>query len=241
MEQGQPAPRLPARARPRPQANTVAQQALSNIRTVYAFNGEERTVQAYGGMLDHPMKAGGGGRCMAQAERRAVRSRGVPRTRTTTAVNNIAPAVAATALAPQGARARPHPPARGSAPGGPCRPRRWASARASLAASSWASPTASPTAPMVRPATGRPHLACSTLSPGARLPPALPAADPGASPESTPPLHCLRPAPTPLRSAGAVVRLHAHHRRRLHRRRRGQRAVCRWAWQRRLVQWGARG
>lgn len=40
------------------QANSVAQQALGNIRTVYAFNGEQRTVESYSSTLDHPMKVG---------------------------------------------------------------------------------------------------------------------------------------------------------------------------------------
>eukprot|EP00887_Chlorella_sp_A99_P002677 scaffold6.g2677.t1 len=39
-------------------ANSVAQQALGNIRTVYAFNGEERTVAAYEAVLEHPCKVG---------------------------------------------------------------------------------------------------------------------------------------------------------------------------------------
>lgn len=39
------------------QANSVSQQALGNVRTVYAFNGQERTVKTYASMLDHPMKA----------------------------------------------------------------------------------------------------------------------------------------------------------------------------------------
>ena len=39
-------------------ANSVAQQALGNIRTVYAFNGEDRTVQTYDDVLDAPTKQG---------------------------------------------------------------------------------------------------------------------------------------------------------------------------------------
>ena len=37
-------------------ANAIAQQALGNIRTVYAFNGEERTVEHYISSLDTPVK-----------------------------------------------------------------------------------------------------------------------------------------------------------------------------------------
>jgi len=40
-------------------ANSIAQQALGNIRTVYAFNGEERTLEAYSKSLDEPVKVGG--------------------------------------------------------------------------------------------------------------------------------------------------------------------------------------
>lgn len=38
------------------EANSIAQQALANVRTVYAFNGAERTVEAYAACLDTPMK-----------------------------------------------------------------------------------------------------------------------------------------------------------------------------------------
>lgn len=37
-------------------ANTIAQQALSNVRTVYSFNAEERTVNAYSGCLEQPLE-----------------------------------------------------------------------------------------------------------------------------------------------------------------------------------------
>ena len=37
-------------------ANSIAQQALGNIRTVYAFNGEERTLEAYSASLQPPLK-----------------------------------------------------------------------------------------------------------------------------------------------------------------------------------------
>ena len=39
-------------------ANTISQQALGNIRTVAAFNREERVVQDYSASLDYPLKAG---------------------------------------------------------------------------------------------------------------------------------------------------------------------------------------
>jgi ATP-binding cassette, subfamily B (MDR/TAP), member 1 len=39
-------------------ANSLAQQALANVRTVYAFNGEERTVNEYDHALDAPLKVG---------------------------------------------------------------------------------------------------------------------------------------------------------------------------------------
>ncbi|KAL4457545.1 hypothetical protein ABPG75_012410 [Micractinium tetrahymenae] len=39
-------------------ANSIAQQALGNIRTVYAFNGEQRTLDAYSGALDEPVGVG---------------------------------------------------------------------------------------------------------------------------------------------------------------------------------------
>jgi ATP-binding cassette subfamily B (MDR/TAP) protein 1 len=39
-------------------ANSIAQQALANVRTVYAFNGAERMVEAYSACLDTPMKVG---------------------------------------------------------------------------------------------------------------------------------------------------------------------------------------
>ncbi|EFN58606.1 hypothetical protein CHLNCDRAFT_34209 [Chlorella variabilis] len=39
-------------------ANSIAQQALGNIRTVYAFNGEERTLEAYSASLQPPLKVG---------------------------------------------------------------------------------------------------------------------------------------------------------------------------------------
>ena len=38
------------------EANSIAQQALGNIRTVYAFNGDQRTVAAYDAKLDDPVK-----------------------------------------------------------------------------------------------------------------------------------------------------------------------------------------
>ena len=44
-------------------ANSIAQQALANVRTVYAFNGAERTVEAYAATLDTPMKVGGCAGC----------------------------------------------------------------------------------------------------------------------------------------------------------------------------------
>ncbi len=37
-------------------ANSIAQQALANIRTVYSFNGEERTSQAYAESLQDPLR-----------------------------------------------------------------------------------------------------------------------------------------------------------------------------------------
>ena len=37
-------------------ANSIAQQALGNIRTVYAFNGTERTLAAYAASLDEPVR-----------------------------------------------------------------------------------------------------------------------------------------------------------------------------------------
>lgn len=37
-------------------ANSIAAQALGNIRTVYAFNGEQRTLDAYAAQLDGPVK-----------------------------------------------------------------------------------------------------------------------------------------------------------------------------------------
>ena len=40
------------------EANSIAQQALANVRTVYAFNGADRTVEAYAASLDTPMKVG---------------------------------------------------------------------------------------------------------------------------------------------------------------------------------------
>ena len=43
---------------PPAEANSIAQQALANVRTVYAFNGGERTVEAYAACLDMPMKVG---------------------------------------------------------------------------------------------------------------------------------------------------------------------------------------
>jgi ATP-binding cassette subfamily B (MDR/TAP) protein 1 len=39
-------------------ANSLAQQALSNVRTVYAFNGEERTVNEYDQALSAPLQVG---------------------------------------------------------------------------------------------------------------------------------------------------------------------------------------
>ncbi len=45
------------------EANSIAQQALANVRTVYAFNGTERTLETYAASLDKPMQVG---------ERRAV-------------------------------------------------------------------------------------------------------------------------------------------------------------------------
>ena len=39
-------------------ANSIAQQALANIRTVYSFNGEERTSQAYSDSLQDPLRVG---------------------------------------------------------------------------------------------------------------------------------------------------------------------------------------
>lgn len=52
------APHLP---RVRADANSIAQQALGNIRTVYAFNGEQRTLEAYSAALEQPVKVGWGG------------------------------------------------------------------------------------------------------------------------------------------------------------------------------------
>ena len=43
-------------ALPAADANSIAQQALGNIRTVYAFNGAERTLAAYAASLDEPVK-----------------------------------------------------------------------------------------------------------------------------------------------------------------------------------------
>ena len=40
-------------------ANSVAQQALGNIRTVYAFNGDRKTVETYDACLEEPMRVGG--------------------------------------------------------------------------------------------------------------------------------------------------------------------------------------
>lgn len=40
-------------------ANAIAQQALSNIRTVYSFNGEPRTKTAYSDSLQQPLKVSG--------------------------------------------------------------------------------------------------------------------------------------------------------------------------------------
>ncbi len=48
---------VPAAAVPA-EANSIAQQALANVRTVYAFNGADRTVEAYAASLDTPMKVG---------------------------------------------------------------------------------------------------------------------------------------------------------------------------------------
>ena len=42
----------------RADANSIAQQALANIRTVYSFNGEERTSQAYSDSLQDPLRVG---------------------------------------------------------------------------------------------------------------------------------------------------------------------------------------
>ena len=39
-------------------ANSLAQQALANVRTVYAFNGEERTVNEYDHALHAPLQVG---------------------------------------------------------------------------------------------------------------------------------------------------------------------------------------
>ena len=39
-------------------ANSLAQQALSNVRTVYAFNGQERSVNAFDESLEKPMRVG---------------------------------------------------------------------------------------------------------------------------------------------------------------------------------------
>ncbi|GAB4820940.1 hypothetical protein N2152v2_007986 [Parachlorella kessleri] len=39
-------------------ANSIAQQALANIRTVYSFSGEERTSQAYADSLQDPLRVG---------------------------------------------------------------------------------------------------------------------------------------------------------------------------------------
>ncbi|KAG7669217.1 hypothetical protein Ndes2526B_g05515 [Nannochloris sp. 'desiccata'] len=39
-------------------ANSLAQQALANVRTVYAFNGEERTVNDYNHALEAPLNVG---------------------------------------------------------------------------------------------------------------------------------------------------------------------------------------
>lgn len=41
------------------QAGSIAQQALASIRTVYAFNGEQRTLDAYAASLDEPVRVGG--------------------------------------------------------------------------------------------------------------------------------------------------------------------------------------
>jgi ATP-binding cassette subfamily B (MDR/TAP) protein 1 len=43
-------------------ANSIAQHALSNIRTVYAFNGEARTIAQYEEALEEPVKV-----CVAYA------------------------------------------------------------------------------------------------------------------------------------------------------------------------------
>ena len=48
------------------EANSIAQQALASIRTVYAFNGEQRTLDAYSASLEQPVKVGGCARGGAQ-------------------------------------------------------------------------------------------------------------------------------------------------------------------------------
>jgi len=40
------------------EVNSIAQQALANVRTVYAFNGTERTLETYAASLDKPMQVG---------------------------------------------------------------------------------------------------------------------------------------------------------------------------------------
>lgn len=42
-----------------PDANSIALQALSNIRTVHCFNGEHRTEEAYAASLQEPLRVSG--------------------------------------------------------------------------------------------------------------------------------------------------------------------------------------
>lgn len=63
----------PRPAPPPAEAQSIASQALGNIRTVYAFNGEERTLETYAAALDEPVKVRGraqrGGRGIVARER----------------------------------------------------------------------------------------------------------------------------------------------------------------------------
>ena len=53
------------------EANSIAQEALGNIRTVYAFNGEERMAETYAASLDGPVKVRWHGGCERVATRPA--------------------------------------------------------------------------------------------------------------------------------------------------------------------------